>query len=229
MRKYLLCLFLLFSMLNPTRSQGSVKAPLGPGFSLEYRVEVLNEGQRRDETLTLKVIEEAAPNAWRLELRLGDEESDLRYQAVYRDGGDSSAFALERFTETCFWDEGWAPVAPADLELLATLSAMEEHLRPVETGADSTMTVGGRALMCRYYSLSDSSEVVQEGESVTIRTNQFVKGDAWICDEVPFGGWVRYREERIATKVSEFGGRSFTGNEERSEETWILVSMTIAE
>jgi len=196
---------------------------LESGLSLSYRMEMLSEGRRSEERLRLTVLESIGPEQWLLELSL--DEVDARYRARYRSGGSASAFADSRFDRVESWDGAWRPIDSDELDFLASLRDMEGRVGGRTFEAESTLTVGSGELVCRRFTFADSSVSVQEGESVTLRTRLHVRGVVWLCDELPFGGWVRYHEDRRAQKTSEFAGRSFAGNEERSRETWTLESI----
>ena len=221
-------ILILLSVLAMTRS-GSADAPLRPGLRLEYSMEIMSEGQVREERLTLELGERTETGLWRLELRLGEDGSATRYRALYDDEGAGSPFLAKRFSEVASWEGDWIPVAARDLELLDLLRNMETRLRPSASAPDSTFSIDGRLFSCRRHALSDSSETAQEGESVSLRRIQTIKGEAWVTDELPFGGWVVYREERRARKISEFAGRRFEGREELSVETWRLVSASTSD
>ena len=202
---------------------GRCESLLQLGLSLEYSMEMLSEGRRSEERLLLSLPEQIDAERWRLELTLGEGAS--RYRALYTTAGPASAFAASRFEQMECWEESWLPVDPADLDLLATLVDMEARLSGRSWEAESTFIISGRELVCRRYTIADSLETVQEGESVTLRTRQVLRGEVWLNEDLPFGGWVRYREECSARKISEFAGRLFEGKEERTRETWTLTAL----
>ena len=197
---------------------------LRPGLLLGYRVEILGAGKQSEEQLELRVQDAAGSDLWRLELELGRDA--VRYRALYSSAGDRSPFDATRFESVETWEDGWHRVDPTQMEILSTLQEMEGLLAGKSWDAESTFVVGGRELPCRRYAFADSTQDVQIGESVVLRTVTHRRGEAWLTEDLPFGGWVRYHEERRSRKFSEFGGRRFEGDEESSRETWTLSELT---
>ncbi len=114
---------------------------------------------------------------------------------------------------------------PADIELLTLLAEMQGRIERSRPVADSSLTVGGHAWRAQRHALADTSETVQQSASVTLTRQVLAQGTAWVAAELPFGGWLRYEEERRARKISELGGRRFVGEEETSRELWTLVDL----
>jgi hypothetical protein len=201
--------------------------PLPPGFFMEYRVESFSDGRRSEERFRLLVREDLGGGRKRLELSLGGGSS---YRAVYQAApGTAGPFAVARFERVeGLTDGAWQPLVPADIELLALLAEMQDRLERSRTGADSVITVGGRPWPAQHHALADSSETVQRSASVTLTRQVRTTGAAWVTSALPFGGWLRYEEQRSARKVSEIGGRRFVGAEELSSEHWSLVDLGTA-
>ena len=213
---------LLAMMMASWARPGGCSIPLEPGLFLAYRMELISDGQRREESLTLSVEETAAAGGpLRVELSLGGGE--FRYRVLYDPAGDGPVFAASRFTSVEAWEDGWVLKPRGEVELLATLQAVEARAALGEAIADSVISVGNIDLACTAKSFVDSSESVQSGETVTIRIVERLRGRLYRSDEIPFGGWVRYEEERSARKLTEFSGRSFVGDESHTRETWTLV------
>ncbi len=197
---------------------------LEPGLSLVYRMEMISEGQRSDETLRVDVGDRSSSGLWNIELILGGAE--LRYRALYEADGPGPVFSDHRFVKLEVWDSGWRESALNDVEVLTTLRDIEARVAAMPAAADSTIDVSNRSLACHSLSFSDSSTSVQRGETVTLSIETRSYGHLWISDDVPFGGWVRYEERRDARKTTEFSGRSFAGEVEQTQETWQLESIS---
>jgi hypothetical protein len=199
---------LFLCLLVPASGRG--EAPLRPGLFLDYRLEVLSEGQRSEDRLRLEVGEQAVPGCWRITL--------------YDETAPGDPFADARFDSVAEWREGgWRPLAAGDLAVIDALREVHGRLAGRGAEAESVFVVAGRKLAARRVAFADTTESVQAGETVTLRTVTVRRGEVWTSGEVPFGGWLRYREERRARKVSELGGRRFTGAEETTVETWVLA------
>ncbi|MBN2170335.1 MAG: hypothetical protein JW819_03320 [Candidatus Krumholzibacteriota bacterium] len=213
---------LFLCLLVPAPGRG--EAPLRPGLFLDYRLEVLSEGQRSEDRLRLEVGEQAVPGCWRITLRLGDGEDAARYRALYDETASGDPFADARFDSVAEWREGgWRPLAAGDLAVIDALREVHGRLAGRGAEAESVFVVAGRELAACRVAFADTTESVQAGETVTLRTVTVRRGEVWTSGEVPFGGWLRYREERRARKVSELGGRRFEGAEETTVETWVLA------
>jgi hypothetical protein len=213
---------LLLSLIDARRSEAVSLLP--PGFFMEYRVESFSEGRRSEERFRLLVREDLGADRRLLELSLN---SGSTYRAVYQTApGPAGPFAAERFERVEGREDGqWQPLVPADIELLALLSAMQERIERSHPVADSSLTVGGQAWRAQGHALADTSETVQRSASVTLTRQVLAQGRAWVAPELPFGGWLLYEEERRARKISELGGRRFVGEEETSRELWTLVDL----
>ena len=199
--------------------------PLPPGFFMEYRVESFSEGRRSVEHFRLVVREDLGADRRLLELSL---DSGGAYRAVYLAGAAAAGpFALERFERVEGWqDDRWQPLVPADIELLTQLAEMQGRIERSRSMADSTLTVDDRAWSARRYALADSSASVQRSASVTLTRQVLAQGAAWVTADLPFGGWLRFEEERRARKISEIGGRRYVGAEATSRELWTLVALS---
>ncbi len=201
---------------------GSANAPLVPGLFLEYRVELREGGQLQEENFRLDVLEALGEDTWHLELRIGSGD---RYRCDYSANGDSSTFAPERFSRMSHHLDGrWEALDSSSLSLLADLDRMQSQLADATVVGDSLFFIGDTEWAARSYTLSDSSSSVQRSESVTLSRITSSRGRAWIGAELPFGGWLRYEEERRTRKISEFAGRRFEGEEAVSRELWTLVA-----
>ena len=210
-----------------TARQSGATSPLQPGFFMEYRVESFSEGRRSEERFRLVVREDLGADRRLLELSL---DSGGAYRAVYQTAaGAAGPFALERFERVEGREDGkWQSLVPADIELLAQLAEMQDRVERSQPVADSTLTLAGRAWHARRYALADSSEAVQRSASVTLTRQVLAQGTAWVADDLPFGGWLRFEEQRRARKISEIGGRRYVGAEETSRELWTLVALSAA-
>lgn len=195
-----------------------------PGFFMEYRVEAFSEGRRSEERFTLRVEEDLGGERRLLSLSV---DSGAVYRAVYSAGpGEAGPFALSRFERVESREEGrWQVLAPEELELLRTLAGMQDRLAAGRAEADSTLRVGGRDWSAQRFALTDSSESTQRSASVTLTRRIVSRGRAWITTALPFGGWLRFEEERVARKVSEIGGRRYVGEPETNREVWTLVAV----
>ncbi len=210
-------------LLTTTVRIGSATAPLSPGLFLEYKVELFEGGRRTEDGFRVAVIDSLGAGHWRLELSTGGGE---RYRCLYTEGGESSPFARERFADVLREEEeGWTLLDASALDLLDDLAAMQERLESGEAMGDTLFVLGGRDWEGRGLALADSSEAVQRSESVTITKRTVSRGRAWVCPDLPFGGWLCYDESRGTVKISEFGGRRFEGPESRSRELWSLVEI----
>ena len=219
------CLLALMStLIFSTRSLAEEISP-GPGFSMVYAMELKSEGKVSRETLSLGFSGVTEQGYRQLELTLGAGDGALRYRADYLDRGDDPPFASSRFENLVTWDGEWFSLSPDEAELLKDLQEMAARLSGDTWDAESTFVVGGSELRCRRYSFTSSGEQTQAGESVRIRIVQAVRGEIWVCPELPFGGWVQYHEERRARKISELAGRVFQGAEEISDEMWTLKDL----
>lgn len=187
-------------------------------------MELISEGQRREETLRIVVGEESESGLWRIELNLGGDE--FRYRALYDADAPGPVFDPRRFARVEVWENGWLAQSSEEIAILETLRAVERRVTDSHFVADSILTVGEQEFVCRAVSFDDSTESVQRGETVSIRIVETTVGHVWLCDDLPLGGYVRYVEERSARKHTEFAGRSFAGDVERTRETWTLVSFS---
>jgi len=218
---------LFLCLLVPEPGRGD--APLHPGLFLDYRLEVLSEGQRSEDRLRLEVGDQPSPGRWRVMLRLGEGADAVRYRALYDETLPGGPFAEARFDSVAEWHEnGWRSVPAGDLALVDDLREVCNRLSGLAAEAESLFVVSGRELASRRVAFRDTLESVQAGETVTLRTVTVRSGEAWTSGAVPFGGWLRYREERRARKVSEMGGRRFEGAEETTVETWVLADARLA-
>ncbi len=221
--RFLVVVGTVFLAFMSSARDGNAKALLSPGFFMEYRVELLEGGKRSEESFRITVLDSLAPAAWRIELALG---GGARYRSEYVGDGFETPFAVERFSSTEVAEDGrWLPLDPGSLDLLDSLRAMAGRVGSAVAGGDSLFTIAGSAWLAQGCTIADSSEKVQRSESVTLTQNSTSRGRAWVCEGLPFGGWLHYAEERRARKVSEFGGRRFEGEESRSRETWNLVDL----
>jgi len=195
-----------------------------PGFFMEFRVEAFSEGRRREERFRLLVAEDLGGERRLLTLTV---DGGAAYRAVYLSGpGEAGPFARARFERVESRENGhWQPLALDEIELLTTLTGMQERLAAGRAEADSTFSIGGRQWPAQRYALADSSESTQRSASVALTRQIVSRGRAWVCAALPFGGWVRFEEERTARKVSEFGGRRYVSAPETSREVWTLVGV----
>ena len=216
---------LFLGLIDARRSEAS--GPLPPGFFMEYRVESFSEGRRSEERFRLVVREDLGADRRLLELSL---DSGSAYRAVYQAAaGAAGPFAVERFERVEGLQDGqWQPLVPTEIELLTLLADMQDRIEHGQAEADSSVSVGGRAWRAQRYSLTDSSATVQRSASVTLTRQVLAHGTAWVAADLPFGGWLRFEEERQARKISEFGGRRFIGELETSRELWTLVALSPA-
>lgn len=202
---------------------GAVAFP-APGFFMEYRVEAFSEGRRSEERFTLRVEQDLGDERRLLSLSV---DSGAAYRAVYlTEPGEAGPFALSRFERVEGREEGkWQALVPDELELLRALAGMQARLVAGHAEADSTLSVGGRDWPAQCFALADSSESTQRSASVTLTRRIVSHGRAWITTALPFGGWLRFEEEREARKVSEIGGRRYVSEPETSREVWTLVAV----
>lgn len=196
-----------------------------PGFFMEYRVEAFSEGRRSEERFRLAVAEDLGGERRLLTLTV---DSGTSYRAVYLAGpGEAGPFALSRFESVESRENGrWQPLVPDEIDLLSTLAGMQARIVAGHAETDSTLSIGGRAYAAQRFALADSSESTQRSASVTLTRRIVSRGQAWICPALPFGGWLRFEEEREARKVSEIGGRRYVGEPEMSREVWTLVAVS---
>ncbi len=140
----------------------------------------------------------------------------LEYRVELREGG--------QLQEENFRLDVLEALDSSSLSLLADLDRMQSQLADATVVGDSLFFIGDTEWAARSYTLSDSSSSVQRSESVTLIRITSSRGRAWIGAELPFGGWLRYEEERRTRKISEFAGRRFEGEEAVSRELWTLVA-----
>ncbi len=220
--RLLLLLTIALSFMTIMTRPGSATAPLAPGLFMEYRVELREGGQLGEESFRLDVLDALADDTWRLELRIGNGD---RYRCDYSATGVSGTFAPERFSRMSHHLDGrWEVLNPSSLSLLADLDRMQSQLADATVEGDTLISIGQAEWAARSYILNDSSTSVQRSESVTLSRVTMSSGRAWICADLPFGGWLRYEEERRTRKISEFAGRRFQGEEAVSQELWTLVA-----
>ncbi len=221
--KLSLLLAVAFSLLTTSTRPGGAVTPLAPGLFMEYRVELREGGQLSEESFRLDVVEALDDGFWQLELTVGEKD---RYRCTYTNAGQAALFSSDRFSQVSHEVAGlWEPMDASSLSLLADMDRMQSMLAAATTEGDSLFTVGGEQWPARIYVLSDSSTSVQRSESVALSRITLSRGRAWICPELPFGGWLSYKEERRTRKISEFGGRRFEGEEAVSLELWTLVNV----
>lgn len=220
-------LTLTIAILALNISPGRGESALRPGLFASWRIELLAEGKRSEERFALTVSEEIEEGLWRLDLERG--EGAGRYRILYRSRGDSPAFDRARIAEMSMLENGsWRPVDPGELSLLDRVREMEASLAESEELGDTLVSVEGRPeLACKRFRLENEGETIQEGESVRLRTHWKVTGEVWISPEVPLGAWVRYREERVTKKYSEFSGQVFEGAEQSSVTEWTLETLRL--
>jgi len=220
-------LTLAIAILVLNISPGRGDKALRPGLFASWRIELLAEGRRSEERFAVTVSEEIEEGLWRLDLERGDAAG--RYRILYRSGGDSPAFDRARIAEMNMLEDGsWRPVDPNELSLLDRVREMEASLVDSEELGDTLVSLEGKSdLACKRFRLENEGETVQEGESVRLRTHWKVTGEVWISPEVPLGAWVRYREERITKKYSEFSGQVFESAEQISVTEWTLETLRL--
>ncbi len=213
------------TLLNISPGRGD--SNLRPGLFASWRIELLAEGKRSEERFAVTVGEEVEENLWRLEVEQG--EGGARYEILYRSGGDRAAFDRERIAKVSKLQDGqWRRVDASELSLLDRVHEMETSLAQAEELGDTLVAVGGASTMaCRRLRLENEGETVQEGEAVRLRTHWRVSGEVWVSPEVPLGAWVRYREERITKKFSEFSGQVFEGETQTSVTEWTLETLRL--
>lgn len=213
----------LLGLAGPGRGDDTLR----PGLFASWRIDLLSEGRRSDEHFSVLVAEEVEPELWRLDLERGF--GDGNYRILYRAGGEFPAFDRTRIVKMSSLENGrWKPVDPAELTLLDRVREMESSLSNAEELGDTLVVLpDGKSLICRRLKLDSEGESTQDGESVRLRTHWKVSGEVWTSPEVPLGAWVRYREERVTKKYSEFGGQVFEGEAQVSLTEWSLESLTV--
>lgn len=206
-------------LISMTAIPGRGETVLRPGLHATWRIELLAEGKRSEDRLSLDVVEEVESGRWTLDIRHGGDT----WRLLYRADGELPHFSPERVLALDQLEDGqWRSRGSDDLAMLNPLVLMELRLSGAQLLGDTVQLVSGREMHCRRYALQDAGESVQEGPTVTLRTQWTVSGEVWISSEVPLAGWVRYREERTSRKVSEIGGQVFEGGEESGITEWIL-------
>ncbi len=206
-------------------SPGLGDSALRPGLFASWRIELLAEGKRSEERFSVTVGEEVEEGLWRLEVEQGEQAA--QYEILYRSGGDRAAFDRERIARVSKLQDGeWRRVDASELSLLDRVHEMETSLAQAEELGDTLVAVEGTsAIACRRLRLENEGETVQEGEAVRLRTHWKVTGEVWVSPKVPLGAWVRYREERITKKYSEFSGQIFEGESQTSVTDWTLETL----
>jgi len=213
-----LAIAVLLGISGPGRGESALR----PGLFASWRIDLLSEGRRSEELFSVTVAEEVEAGLWRLDLERGDGAGS--YRILYRSGGPAPAFDRTRIVEMHALDgNAWTPMDPSELVLLDRVRDMELSLAGAEELGDTLVQIReGGPLKCRRLGLEREGESVQEGESVRLRTHWKVTGEVWTSPEVPLGAWVRYREERVTKKFSEFGGQVFEGEAQASLTEWSL-------
>ncbi|MDP6418688.1 MAG: hypothetical protein QGG80_04400 [Candidatus Krumholzibacteria bacterium] len=221
MRVFLAALAILM-MTNPGRGENFLR----PGFSVQWKVAQLSEGHLSEETLSIAVQESVGVDSLLLTIRRGNDDRD--YRILYWAAGDEFHCARERILSAEIGEgDKRRGLLEEELFFLDQLEMME--LRIGEEGefiGDTLLSLAGRSIPCRRLRMEDEGEDVQDGESVVLRTYWNLTAEAWVSDALPLG-WLFYREDIHSRKVSEFGGREFEGEDNRSISTWEIQSLQL--
>jgi hypothetical protein len=220
-----IALALLVGFSNPGRGDSALRS----GLFVSWRIELLADGKRSDESFSVTVAEEVEDGLWRLDLERGQAAG--HYRILYRDGGEAPAFDRSRIEEmNALVDGQWRPMDPGELSLLDRVREMETSLADAEVLGDTLVSVDGSVpLHCRRLRLMSEGEAIQDGESVRLRTHWKVTGEVWVSPQVPLGTWVRYHEQRETKKYSEFAGQVFEGEMQVTVTEWSLEKIVIPE